>query len=258
MSLLTGASDPSNADHSPEAIGHRLSDGPKHSYLRDFIYGAIDGAVTTFAIVAGVAGAKLGAGIVIILGLANLLADGFSMAVSNYLGSRAEQDRHARLRLDEQRQIADHPEGEREEVRQIFAAKGFTGEALEHAVAVITADRDLWVDTMLREEHGVPLHTPSALRAAWSTFIAFVVVGAIPLVVYVYQFIAPEDWRVADPFPISCVMTGVAFAWVGAAKSRFTGESIVRAAGLTLLMGGAAAAMAYFVGWLLGGLAETV
>lgn len=255
---MARASDLQSDDHSPDAIERRLSGGPKHSYLRDFVYGAIDGAVTTFAIVAGVAGAGLGAGIVIILGLANLLADGFSMAVSNYLGSRAEEDRRARLRRDEQQQIADHPEGEREEVRQIFAAKGFTGEALEHTVAVITADRDLWVDTMLREEHGLPLYTPSALRAAWSTFLAFVVVGFIPLVVYVYQFVVPEDWRVDGPFPISCVMTAVAFAWVGAAKSRFTGESVVRAAGLTLLMGGAAAAMAYLVGWALGGLAEGV
>lgn len=253
---MSRASEFNEGDHTPDAIERRLSGGPTHSYLRDFIYGAIDGAVTTFAIVAGVAGAGLGAGIVIILGIANLLADGFSMAVSNYLGSRAEEDRRTRLRRDEMRQIDEHPDGEREEVRQIYAAKGFTGEALDHAVAVITGDRELWVDTMLREEHGLGLDTPSALRAAWSTFIAFVVVGFIPLSVYVYQFVAPEDWRVGDPFPVSCVMTGVAFAWVGAVKSRFTGESVMRAAGLTLLIGGAAAAMAYLVGWALGGLVE--
>lgn len=63
-------------------------------YLKDYIYGSIDGTVTTFAVVAGVAGAGLSSSIVIILGFANLVADGFSMAISNYLGSRAEQHLH--------------------------------------------------------------------------------------------------------------------------------------------------------------------
>ena len=75
-------------DHSPHAIRCRLEAGPQHSYVRDYVYGAIDGAVTTFAIVAGVAGAQLSGGVVVVLGLANLLGDGFSMAVSNYLGTR--------------------------------------------------------------------------------------------------------------------------------------------------------------------------
>lgn len=64
----------------------------KHQYLKDFVFGAIDGAVTTFAVVAGVAGAHLTLGIVIVLGVANLVGDGFSIAVSNFLATRAEQD----------------------------------------------------------------------------------------------------------------------------------------------------------------------
>lgn len=72
------------------AIRERLSQPPKRSHLRDFIYGGIDGAVTTFAVVAGVAGAGLSATVVIILGVANLIANGFSMAVSNYAATRAE------------------------------------------------------------------------------------------------------------------------------------------------------------------------
>jgi hypothetical protein len=75
--------------HTPEAIRARLAAEREHSYLRDFIYGGIDGSVTTFAVVSGVAGADLAASIVIILGLANLIGDGFSMAASNFLGTRA-------------------------------------------------------------------------------------------------------------------------------------------------------------------------
>ncbi len=128
-------------EHSPEAIRRRLTKGAKHNYLRDFVYGGIDGAVTTFAVVAGTMGASLSARIVLILGAANLIADGFSMAASNYLGTRAESDDYERLELIEKRHIEIAPEGEREEVRQIYAEKGFAGAELERVVELITSDK---------------------------------------------------------------------------------------------------------------------
>ena len=85
--------------HTPEAVAVRLNGGPGHGYLKDFIYGAIDGAVTTFAVVSGVAGAGLPSSVIIILGLANLLADGFSMAVSNYLGTKAELEHKEKIEV---------------------------------------------------------------------------------------------------------------------------------------------------------------
>ena len=98
--------------------------------------------MTTFAIVAGVAGAQLSTSVILILGLANLLADGFSMAAGNYSGVKAEKDDYQRLREMEIRHIAMTPEGEREEVRQIFSSKGFAGDDLERAVDVITQSHE--------------------------------------------------------------------------------------------------------------------
>src|SRR5207302_10715201 len=114
-------------DHSVEAIQERLSTGPRHNYLRDWIYGGIDGSVTTFAVVTGVVGAQLSPIVILIMGCANLLADGFSMAASNFLGTKAEHDDLRRIEAIEQRHTELSPEGEREEVRQIFARKGFAG-----------------------------------------------------------------------------------------------------------------------------------
>jgi len=238
--------------HTPEAIRRRLGQRPRPSYLSDFVYGAIDGAVTTFAVVSGVAGAALSPAIIIILGIANLMGDGFSMAAANYLGTRVTRQQRRQARREEEHEIDTHPEGEREEVRQIFAAKGFEGDMLNRAVDVITADREQWIKVMMAEEHGIGSETRIPFRAALSTFIAFILIGAIPLVPFALV-IAGVD--LPHAFEWSAAMTGAAFFIVGAMKSRFVDEHWLRAGGETLLVGGAAAAIAYLVGLLLRGVA---
>lgn len=241
------------ADHAPAAVAKRLSESPPPSYLHDFIYGAIDGTVTTFAVVSGVAGADLGASVIIILGGANLLADGFSMAVSNYLGSRAERQRREMARHEEERHIRLVPEGEREEIRQIFAAKGFRGEDLDRVVAVITSDPQLWADTMMGEELGYSSSEASELRAAAATLVAFLAVGFLPLAAFVYDLVAAGELEQA--FTWSAAMTGVAFFAVGSLKARYVEQLWWRAGLETLAVGGLAAVLAYVAGALLKGVA---
>ncbi len=175
------------------------SSSVSHSkYLKDFIYGAIDGAVTTFAVVSGVAGAGLSTSIIIILGIANLIADGFSMATGNFLGNRAENQAMDKLGVK-----------------------------------------------------GAP--RKSSLRAATVTFIAFVIIGAIPLVSFVINWIAPGT--IADPFLWSSILTGFAFFGIGASKSRFVLQHWLLCGVETLAIGGVAAAIAYAIGLLLRGVA---
>ena len=241
------------AEHTPLAVRKRLRRRPSASYLQDFIYGGVDGAVTTFAVVAGVAGAKLDETVVIILGGANLLADGFSMAVSNFLGTRAARQQRERARHEEQRHIRLVPQGEREEIRQIFAAKGFEGRDLERVVEVITSDPELWTETMMSEELGYGSTEPNEFRAALATLAAFLTIGFLPLMVFAYDLAAPGD--IDNAFTWSALMTAVAFLVVGAIRSRFVDQAWWRSALETLVVGGLAAALAYAAGAFLQGVA---
>ncbi len=233
----------SEHSHSREAIALRLAKDLQPNYLRDWIYGGIDGAVTTFAIVAGVQGAGLPTKVILIMGVANLVADGFSMAASNFSGTKAELDEVRKLREMEHRHVTHFPDGEREEVRQIMAAKGLEGEPLESAVDALTRDNGAWVEFMLSEEYGVPRVLRSPAKAALSTFAAFILCGVVPLLPY----LAGAD----DAFVWASAMTGIVFFGIGAAKSRW---SLARWwwSGLeTLAIGAVAAFSAYAIGaWL--------
>jgi len=230
-------------EHTPEAIAERLGRGARHNYLRDFVYGGIDGAVTTFAVVAGTIGANLATRIVLILGAANLIADGFSMAASNFLGTRAERDDYRRLEEIEVRHVETAPDGEREEIRQIYAAKGFDGADLERAVELVTADRERWIRTMLTEEYGLPKEIRSEWRAALSTFAAFVLCGSIPLMPFVFG----SD----QAFVASAVTTGFVFVAIGSVKARWSTQPWWRSGITTFLVGGVAATLAFLAGLLL-------
>jgi len=231
-------------EHSREAIRKRLAEPPATGqYLRDWILGGIDGTVTTFAVVAGVIGADLSARIVLIMGFANLIADGFSMAASSYSGTKAERDDYNRLRAIEDRHIDTVPDGEREEIRQIFEAKGFAGADLERAVGVITADRERWIATMMSEEYGLAREVRAPLRAALVTFAAFVVCGFVPL--------APFLLVVDSAVPMSVGLTAVTFFAIGSVKSLWSTSSWWRSGGETLAIGMAAAGCAYAIGALI-------
>jgi VIT1/CCC1 family predicted Fe2+/Mn2+ transporter len=232
------------SQHTPEVVAARLQAATRHNYLSDFVLGAVDGTVTTFAVVAGVAGANLPNYIALILGGANLLADGFSMAVGNYLGTQADRQMMEKIRRIEERHIDRIPEGEREEIRQIFAAKGFEGEVLEHIVEVITQDRQRWVDTMLTEEFGLRLQGPAPVRAGLTTFSAFLLAGAVPLL----PFCIPLEMPGTTRFLLSSVATAVTFFIIGYVKGRVVQRPGLRSGLETLAIGGAAAVLAYFAG----------
>lgn len=234
------------AEHQPKNIRARLLKKRGNGYLRDAVLGGIDGCVTTFSVVAGSAGAGIGSQVIVVLGIANLLADGFSMAVSNYSGINVECEELKQARLSEEEHIKLFPEGEKEEIREIYALKGFKGDILDAIVEVITSNRNLWVDTMLKEELCLQTEQHNPWLAGLATFFAFLVVGTIPLLPYLIPGIPVERL-----FFASAALTGVAFAIVGLVKGIVLQQGVLRSALETLVIGGTAAAIAYGVGYAL-------
>jgi len=228
--------------HSPEEVRARITGPTRRSYLRDTVYGAIDGAVTTFAIVAGVVGAGLSPRVIIALGIANVLADGFSMAAANYSGTKAEADNARRLRAVEARHIAEVPDGERLELFEILRAKGLTGTVLEAATAAISSDKGKWIDLMMVDEYGLSPIDPHPMRAALATFAAFLAAGLIPLLPFVFGL--------EGAFAASLSATALVFFAIGTMKSYWSLAPWWRSGAETLAIGGIAAAIAYFVGSL--------
>lgn len=224
-------------------------------YIGEFVYGGIDGSVTTFAVVAGASGAKLDSSVIIILGFANLIADGFAMSVGSYLSNKSERenyDKHERIEYWE----VDHlPEKEREEIREIYEAKGFEGELLEQVVDVITADKDRWVDVMMKEELNMAREDKSPFMMGLMTFISFILVGLIPLVAYVWDYTSEGlNHPARNLFSMSIFLTSLAFISIGWLKSYVNDTDRLRSILETLFLGATAAILSYFVGNVLDGM----
>lgn len=233
-------------DHHPDAVAERLSGSRSPQSVSDAVLGGIDGCITTFAIVTGSVGAGFPAHVSLILGFANLLADGLSMAVSNYESIKAHNEFISATRRSEEHHIEHVPEGEREEIRQIFSKKGFEGEVLERIVDTITGDHRLWVDTMLMEEHGLQAEHPNPLKSGMVTFAAFVLIGMLPLLPLL---VTPLGMPLQ--LYLSVAVAGAVFFAIGSLKSLFFGRPAIKAGLATLLTGGSAALLAFLVGYLL-------
>ena len=221
--------------------------------LEDFVYGATDGAVTTFAVVAGVIGASLSPSVVLILGFANLFADGLSMAVGNYLAAKTRLEYIEKARRREEWEIDNLVEQEKQEIREIYTKKGFKEDLLEEIVRIITSRRKVWVDTMMKEELGlIEDSSRRPLETALTTFVAFNLVGLIPLLPFVAMFIAGFALiSSSDAFTYSVVLTGAAFFLIGVVKGKIVQKPLIRSGINTLLIGGIAASVAFVVGYLL-------
>lgn len=211
-------------------------------HVEDFILGANDGVITTFAVIAGATGGGLGSTVILILGFANLFADAISMGASNYLGKRSGQDYVKRQRQMEEWEIKHVPEQEREEVRRIFRDKGLESEQLDLVVNAITEKQEAWLDVMMALELGLTQDDSPPIKNGLATFSAFAVAGLVPLLPYAF------GCNGTYCFAVSAAAGAVALFVAGALRILITGVNWIRG-GLEMLgVGSAAALVAYVIG----------
>lgn len=240
--------------HKTEITKAKYSAGFGGNYLRDMVYGANDGIVTTFAVVAGVAGANLPTNIILIMGFANLFADGLSMSLGNYLGIKSELEYIQRQKEKEEWQVKHIPDLEKHEVEQLLSAKGFRGETLKKGVETITADKKRWVDYMLDQELGLKAKSrQNPLKNALVTFLSFNLAGLAPLLPYIFlslnrNFSLDSGF---NPFTFSIILTGSALFLAGSLRSLVTEKKAFHSGIEMFVIGALAAAAAYLTGFLI-------
>jgi len=227
--------------------------------LKELVYGGIDGIITTFAVVAGFVGATMltsdddGQGmtisvtVVLIFGLANLFADGFSMGVGDFLSSRAEKKLFEKERQKEMAAINDDETFvfEYDETVFLLIEKGFSEKDAQTLTDIYKKNSDFWVEFMMHYELDMPKPDESPVRSAVVTFLSFIVFGMMPLLPYIF------DISIFDgPFVTASVFAAIALAILGFIRAQFTKENLFTSIVEIVGLGMSAALIAYFVGTL--------
>jgi predicted membrane protein (TIGR00267 family) len=215
------------------------------SALSDIILGGQDGLVNVLGVILGVAAATNDPRIVLVAGLAATFAESVSMGAVAYTSTMAEADFYESEREREYRHIRAMPHLEREEVRAIYAEKGFTGDLLEHIVVTITANQDVWVAAMMSEEHRLtPTDRAQALKAAIVVGVSAVVGSLIPLAPFAILPVGMSIW-------ISILVTSLVLFGVGVYKARITVGRPWKSGLEMAIIGTVSALVGYAIGILL-------
>jgi VIT1/CCC1 family predicted Fe2+/Mn2+ transporter len=252
--FLKGDKQASAQAHTHKAISMAAEKhgGAGSQYIGEMVYGGLDGIVTTFAVVSGVSGAQLGTSVILILGLANLFADGFSMATGAYLSTKSEQEYYRKEWEREAWEVEHFPEGERMELIDVYRGRGYSEEDARQMVDIQSKDPERWVNAMMLDELGMMKDESKPLLNALVTFASFVVAGSVPLLVYLFGLFV--DIPRTATFPASLIMSALALFGLGAAKVLVTKLNPLRSGLEMLVVGGLAAGVAYAVGVLLKGI----
>ena len=214
--------------------------------LRASIFGINDGLVSNLSLVMGVAGADPGAGVVLLAGLAGLLAGACSMAQGEYLSMRAQRELFERELAVERAELEEYPEEEQQELALLYQAKGLPREEAERVAQRLIANKATALDTLAREELGLdPGALGSPVGAAASSFLSFSLGAFVPVAPYLFT---------GGPTAalLSAALSALALAAAGALTALLTGRSLLFGGARMLLLGSAAAALTHLVGRLLG------
>jgi len=214
--------------------------------LRAAVFGVNDGLVTNASLVVGVAAADPGRHVVILAGIAGLVAGAFSMAAGEFISMSVQRELFEAQIALERKELQEDPEGERHEVAVMFRAKGIDAADAERIADRVMAQPEVALDLMAREELGLnPDDLGSPWGAAMSSFLAFAAGAVIPLVPFVVL-------SGASAMLVSLALTALVLMAVGAFTARMTHRTIVFGALRALVIGALATGVTYVVGRIIG------
>ena len=213
--------------------------------MRELVFGVNDGLVSTLSLVSGVAGAAVSQGVVLLAGLAGLLSGAISMAAGAYISTKSQREVYEAQVAREREELEQEPEEEKAELRTLYRLKGYSVEEAERLVERISQDRDLMLESLVRDELGLmPEAFPNPLLAGAQSGGAFVVGAFIPLIGYLF-FSGMTATLVSAGISIAALFV------VGVLKTLFTGLSWLRSGLEMVVIGIFATAITYWIGSLL-------
>jgi len=226
---------------------------PFSNYIEEIVYGAVDGIVTTLAVVTGFFGANSGDfslsfTIIVLFGLANLFADGVSMGLGNFLSKRASDGFYLIQKEIETKEIDENSKSETEETIFLLKNEGFKEKDAKEMVKIIAKNRPFWIKFMM--EHELDMHDETGDNNALKglmTFLSFIVFGMLPIFPFIFlSSLLPVD----NLFITSIIFSGLALILLGYLRSMITMENKLKAIFETVLVGSVSGLIAFVVGFL--------
>eukprot|EP01120_Amphizonella_sp_Union-15-10_P010281 TRINITY_DN4097_c0_g1_i2.p1 TRINITY_DN4097_c0_g1~~TRINITY_DN4097_c0_g1_i2.p1 ORF type:complete len:266 (+),score=51.76 TRINITY_DN4097_c0_g1_i2:105-902(+) len=232
--------------------------GASGKYIKSIIYGGLDGIGSVFVTVASLAGAAQNFVFILILGIAKLIAGAISMGVGDYLSTQAEVQYAAGERAREEWECAHYLDGEKEEMVELYVAKGLKENTAKRIVEILSKDRKVFVDIMMIEELGIM--PDDEYQIPWKhgavNFTSFMIFGLIPLLAYMAYLAVIKLFAVSAneehiTFYIATAISIVTMFFMGIVKAKFTGTSAIQSGLLTVLLGAFAGFVGFGTGWIL-------
>jgi len=242
------------AESNIEETWHQSEGG----FLKPIIFGGLDGILTSFAIVAGAAGGGLSPQVVMILGFSNIFADALSMGVGEFLSSKANNEWILSERTREEWEMQNYPEGEIQEMIDIYKQKGMEHEDAKLVIETMAKYKDFFVDLMMAQELQLQVpeedHVQESIREGVVMFLSFATFGAMPLLGYVIIPACFPELGNESLFTAACFVTGIVLFFLGSVKSKFANMNWFMSGLETLLLGGVCATVAFTIGFYVNGL----
>eukprot|EP01138_Halocafeteria_seosinensis_P006585 gb/GECG01006732.1/.p1 GENE.gb/GECG01006732.1/~~gb/GECG01006732.1/.p1 ORF type:complete len:326 (+),score=49.68 gb/GECG01006732.1/:1-978(+) len=227
--------------------------GAGSDVIKSIVFGGIDGSITVFAVVAAVRGSGLGVEVLMLMSIAALIGDAISMGFGDFLSSTAETDHVWVERAREKWEYENYPEGEKQEMVDIYIKKGFDPEDAKLIIDTYTKKpeyADAFIDHMMVEELGFMVPEKGALathaKEGLITFCSFVFFGSVPLWFYALLYFTDAHTNENDLFGIACAATFVTLYGLGVVQGKLTGGNKIKS-GLEMAITGALAAASAFV-----------